>query len=1005
MKKIITFFGFMLLILSSNLNAQTFYEAENGVLSGIASIQDCSNCSGGKQVGDLGYERYFTYDVTVAQAGIYKLKFGYSTAQDRSIFISANGNTPVSVNCNNGEWSTKSDREVEIKLASGINKIKFFNNNGWAPSIDGFSLELLPTAETYYEAETGSTLFGIATVQDCSNCSGAKQVGDLGYERYMTYDVTVGETGTYNLKMIFNSGDPRSMFVSANAGAAVELSCWSGSWDAYANQDATINLVKGVNTLKFYNNNGWAPNVDGFSLRLIARDPGSYYEAEQGVLSGIASIQDCSNCSGGKQVGDLGYERYFTYDVTVAQAGIYKLKFGYSSGQDRAIFISANDAAVPVQVFCNSGDWSTKADREVEIKLAAGVNKIKFFNNNGWAPNIDGFSLEILTTAETYYEAEIGSTLYGVAAVQNCSSCSGGKQVGDLGYERYMTYDVNVAEAGTYNLKLIFNSGDPRTMFVSANGGTPVSLSCWSADWGLYANQDVSIDLVSGVNTLKFFNDNGWAPNIDGFSLRLKSGNVGGCTNCNVFEYGNNSTISYNVQTGTLNVYQGDKLMIKDAYSEVSNSGAVFSSKDYSQRTISQSDLSDDIGSGKKVVVSLTGGTHPAMKQIFYIYNGKPYFLMDVTMEGSALQSNYMAPLVSSEVKINSTGDNRVLSVPYDNDAFVRYESKSMTENAANISSEVTAFYENNSRNGFIAGSVEHDTWKTGVETEGTANSLSKFRIWGGYTASNVTRDPIGHGKIKGNSVKSPKAFIGFYDDWRTGMEDYATATSKSDARYVAKWNKATPVGWNSWGVIKDKLTYDKAIANAEFFANQIPMFRSGDTAFIDLDSYWDNMVSGGLEGDFSKLNEFVKYCKDRNLKPGIYWTPFVDWGKWDRKIEGSSQNYAGAWTKVNGGYSDVDGGRAMDPTHPGTKERINYAIDKFKASGFEMIKLDFLGHGAVESDQFYNTNVTTGMQAYKEGMEYLLNRIGNDMLVYAAISPNIATGRYVHMRRIACDA
>src|SRR5690606_40031559 len=26
-------------------------------------------------------------------------------------------------------------------------------------------------------------------------------------------------------------------------------------------------------------------------------------------------------------------------------------------------------------------------------------------------------------------------------------------------------------------------------------------------------------------------------------------------------------------------------------------------------------------------------------------------------------------------------------------------------------------------------------------------------------------------------------------------------------------------------------------------------------------------------------------------------------------------------------------------------------------------------------------------------------------MLVYAAISPNLATGRYVHMRRIACDA
>ncbi|WP_051590767.1 T9SS type A sorting domain-containing protein [Flavobacterium daejeonense] len=1005
MKKIITFFGFILLILSSNLNAQTFYEAEAGTLFGIASIQDCSNCSGGKQVGDLGYERYFTYDVTVAQTGIYKLKFGYSTAQDRSIFISANEESPTQVVCNNGEWSTKSDREIEIKLAAGVNKIKFYNPNGWAPNIDGFSLELLPNVATYYEAETGSTLYGVATVQDCSNCSAGKQVNDLGYERYMTYDVTVPETGSYNLKLVFNSGDARSVSISANDGSPVMLTCWSADWGLYANQDVTVNLVSGVNTLKFYNDNGWAPNIDAFSLRLKERDSSTYYEAENGVLFGVASAQDCGNCSGGKQVGDLGFERYFTYDVTVVQAGTYKLKFGYSTAQDRSIFIAANNDA-PARLLCNNGEWNTKSDREVEVKLASGVNKIKFYNPNDWAPNIDGFSLELLPTAATYYEAETGSTLVGVATIQNCTSCSGGKQVGDLGYDRYMTYDVTIPEAGTYNLKMIFNSGDPRTMFVSANGGTAAELSCWSGNWDSYANQDVSIDLIAGVNTLKFFNDSGWAPNIDAFSLRLSSGAVGSCANCDVFEYGDNGTIAYNTTTGVINVYQGDQLMIKDAYSELSNnSGAVYTSKDYTQRTINKSTFSDNIGSGNKVIVSLTGGTHPPMKQIFYVYDGKPYFLMDVSIEGTSLESNYMAPLVSSEVNIDKTGDNRVLFVPFDNDAFVRYQSKSMSSTVSNISSEVTAFYENNSRNGFIVGSVEHDIWKTGVETEGIGNNLSKFRIWGGYTASNVTRDQIEHGKIKGSSVKSPKVFIGFYDDWRTGMEDYAVATSKSDTRYIAQWNKATPIGWNSWGVIKDKLTFDKAIANAEFFANEIPMFRSGDTAFIDLDSYWDNMVSGGLTGDFSKLNEFVQYCKAHNLKAGIYWTPFVDWGDWDRQIEGSSHRYPAAWTKVNGNVTIIDGGRAMDPTHPGTKDRINFAIDKFKASGFEMIKLDFLGHAAVEADQFYNANVTTGMQAYKEGMEYLLNRIGNDMLVYAAISPNMATGRYAHMRRIACDA
>ena len=72
---------------------------------------------------------------------------------------------------------------------------------------------------------------------------------------------------------------------------------------------------------------------------------------------------------------------------------------------------------------------------------------------------------------------------------------------------------------------------------------------------------------------------------------------------------------------------------------------------------------------------------------------------------------------------------------------------------------------------------------------------------------------------------------------------------------------------------------------------------------------------------------------------------------------------------------------------------------------GFEMIKIDFLGHGAQEADKFYDGNVTTGMQAFRQGMKFLDSVLGKQMLVYAAISPNMATARYVHARRIACDA
>lgn len=231
-------------------------------------------------------------------------------------------------------------------------------------------------------------------------------------------------------------------------------------------------------------------------------------------------------------------------------------------------------------------------------------------------------------------------------------------------------------------------------------------------------------------------------------------------------------------------------------------------------------------------------------------------------------------------------------------------------------------------------------------------------------------------------------------------------ANRLAEPRVITAWNKATPLGWNSWGAIQTKLDLHKAKAVVDFFSDSCKGFRNEDgTLYIDLDSFWDNLVKGGMDGDVSQLTTFVEYCRSKHVKPGIYWAPFADWGKYDRRIEGSSYRYPAGWITQHGIPVEVDGARALDPTYPGTKERILHYINRFKALGFEMIKVDFLGHGAMENDHFYNPAVTTGMQAYKEGMEFLDSVLADKMLVYAAISPTMATGRYVHMRRIACDA
>jgi len=471
---------------------------------------------------------------------------------------------------------------------------------------------------------------------------------------------------------------------------------------------------------------------------------------------------------------------------------------------------------------------------------------------------------------------------------------------------------------------------------------------------------------------------------------------------------GKNTRVNYNTETGTYDVLAVNKTVIFSAYALVKNGSSDLNSKNYKTRKHEVISLTDGFGKGEKHSFVLTQPGMPEMQQIFYIYPEREYFFTEVLVKGEKLKSSFMAPLVSGKVDIGIKGDNRTLFSPYDNDTFIRYNARSLSNQLTNTSSEIGLVFENNSRKGLVAGSVEHQVWKTGVKSSGIGQSLNEFVVWGGYSEEKVTRDRIPHGAISGEIIKSPKIFVGYFEDWRDGLEHYGKSNRIADKPYVFNWDKPTPFGWNSWGVIQEKITFEKAVAVTDYFAGSLREFRNGNTAYIDLDSFWDNFFKGGLHGDFSKLREFADHCKSKGLEPGVYWAPFTDWG-WksggDRIAEGSHTKFSDMWTKINGGYHDLDGGRALDPTHPGTQQRVAFVLKKLKACGFKMIKIDFLGHAAIEADAFSDPSITTGMQAFRVGMEHLTDQLDGQMLIYAAISPNLAMGRYAHTRRIACDA
>lgn len=508
-------------------------------------------------------------------------------------------------------------------------------------------------------------------------------------------------------------------------------------------------------------------------------------------------------------------------------------------------------------------------------------------------------------------------------------------------------------------------------------------------------------------------------------------------------KYGHNNAIIFNLKSGTYSLKFNDQVYISKAYAVAELEGIVnqgsaltvqtgkhdkpktkargstaIDSRTFTSHTYKMEPFKNNFGTGKLYTFIHTEEKANKMdkssiqiEQLFYVFKNKDYFITELKVRSGDRKftgSRYLAPLLTTDFQLNQKGDNRALFVPYDNDMWARYDAAKL-QKADFTSSEVSVFYNNDNNNGIVIGSLEHDVWKSGIQARGAASDkLSSLSMYGGYADSLVTHDHLQHGKVlaRNGVCTSPKFMVGHFEDWRKGMNLFGQFNMIADPRYVFKWNHASPIVWNSWGVIQTKINLQKAKAVVDYFADTLKTFRNADhTLFIDLDSFWDNMISGGLDGDVSKLREFVTYCKSKGFKPGVYWAPFVDWGRYQRPIEGSKYNYESTWTRQNGETINTDGGRAMDPTHPGTQERISYTLTRLKKLGFQMIKIDFLGHGAVEGDHFYDPKVTTGMQAYREGMTYVDSVLDGQMLIYAAISPNLATARYVHMRRIACDA
>lgn len=488
--------------------------------------------------------------------------------------------------------------------------------------------------------------------------------------------------------------------------------------------------------------------------------------------------------------------------------------------------------------------------------------------------------------------------------------------------------------------------------------------------------------------------------------------------------------VTYSDQVKGLTIAYDGTTLFNNAYASVSynkkggGSTGIIRSGTFLKPTITSYEVTDELGTGKCYQFAYTR-SGVIMKHLLTFYSDKPYMIASVTLEGEGdtqVESRQMVPMASDAESTPFKGSsNRVVWVPFDNDGHTRYHNYTLTDDTERTSHEVTTVFDGASRYGLVAGSIDHDTWKSAVTIKGTeGKKLTRFRCISGFTNGD-TRDVRAHGKITGNKISSARFMIGMFDDWREGLNIFAS--TNAIIAPPAKWTKGNPIGWNSWGVMQTVVNYTGVETTARFIKDKLYdkgfYGRDGKT-IISLDAFAEDNISQEqlkelgtmVFSNGSYIHEGKKYFgTDQTL--GFYYGPFVIW-EWilDSKVKGTGVNGIPEYTwrdaalKVNGDIYRLssNGGYASDPTHPAIKANIEYTLKLWNTWGVKYVKADFLNNGIIEGDSWHDSTITTGVQAYNYGMKILLETAElYDMYIVESISP-IFPYQYAHGRRVSCD-
>ncbi|MEV6283790.1 alpha-L-fucosidase [Kribbella sp. NPDC051770] len=332
----------------------------------------------------------------------------------------------------------------------------------------------------------------------CTACSGSAQViGGATYE-----NIEAPADGTYRLQLDGTTSAAGTFSVRVNGGSPVSAVLDAGNPDVPGSTAIAVQLRAGRNTVQV----SGKPGLDRISVGPMP--PASYTPKTTMTVkpSGIV------------WVGPGLQSVTVSADVRLDEDSVDNVRLTPVAPTGWTISGPAVTASRMRLGQTISGTWTLTGSAAAQIP-------IEFtFETVGLPHKVTKTVPVQIRPADRVFVREAESSLnqIGSAGITSCSGCSGSQKVRNLGGsdDAHVVFpDVTAPAAGPYTLYLDYTVNGTRSYFVSVNNGAPVEASVSGIGNSTVQTVSVPIQLQAGANTIRVFNNEDSAPDLDRISI------------------------------------------------------------------------------------------------------------------------------------------------------------------------------------------------------------------------------------------------------------------------------------------------------------------------------------------------------------------------------------------------------------------------------------------------------------------------------------------------------